>query len=91
MDVNPGNNSSTADITLWIETDLYKDSSSEREEKMMPYSGVDPRAQPCLLILLWHPALNRLPGSQTPVDEGKVSGHPACLEGESFQLSDLQH
>lgn len=69
--VNPGNNSSTADITALMEMCLYKDSSSAMEEKVTLYSGADPRAQPCRLILLRHPALNRLPGTWLTATSGR--------------------
>lgn len=51
----------------------------------MLYSGVDLRAQLCLLIPLGHLVLTRLPGTglTTRVEE-KVSDSPVCLEGESF-------
>lgn len=59
----------------------------------MLYSGVDLRAQPCLLIPLGHLVLTRLPGTglTTRAEEDKVSNSPVCLEGESFQLSGLEH
>lgn len=40
-----------------------------------------------------HLVLTKLPGTglTTRAEEDKVSNSPVCLEGESFQLSGLEH
>lgn len=56
----------------------------------MLHSGADPSADTSSTDTTATPCINWA-GSQPPAGEGKVSDHPACLEVESLQLSDLQH